>query len=155
MSKLNKRKAENVINFYSKIIAEGKPLNDLGRAELQEAQDYILSFNLKKSDRKRTAKRWKSDEDWVCEKFGLKREGHMKRGLSVPDGVNDLFSVEVTHTNKPLTFINKKLDEAKIHASQGRTPVAVVIQDGKPRDEGFWIVRIKHARDLHGKWEVN
>ena len=57
---------------------------------------------------KKISHRWKRAEDWwrkILEPDGWKVEGHMKRGVSCSDFHNEVFSLDITTTSKPLKFI--------------------------------------------------
>lgn len=98
-------------------------------------------------NRKRVERRWKADEDWGNAQLGLRRGGHMKRGLDVPDGTNDMFCVE--YTRKRIAFLQKEMNDAEAHATQGRIAVVVVFQPDLPRERGFAVVRFQDWQDLH------
>jgi len=128
--------------------------------ELTSKHEMILEqeradLDYKRLKRQKVAKKanklFKRDEDWVCEQLGLERQGHMKRGLPVADGVNEMFSVEVTRTNQSLAYIRGKIAEAKAHATLGRTPTVVIFQDDYDRNHGIVLTEFHNWRDLHGK----
>jgi len=114
------------------------------------AQEGVEKYHKRKA-RKKIDKRWKKDEDWVNEQFGLKRLGHMLRGLSVPDGVNEIFSVGVTN-KLSLKQLDKELMKLESQTIGGRTPAMACILKDKPRMEGLWVMRIRSAKELHGKY---
>ena len=144
-----------------KVLRDGlSPAEQKELEELTDRHEAILAQERADEDYKRIKRRkvakkvnkqFKRDEDWVCQQLGLEREGHMKRGLSCPDGVDDLFSVDVTRTKEKLSFIHHEMEDAKAHATQGRTPVVVIFQDGYDRNHGLVFVEFRNWRDLHGK----
>lgn len=130
--------------------------------ELADAQAELESIDLFKSleqDKKakeikkrikKVNRRFKRDEDWVNGQLGLKREGHMKRGISCPDGVSDMFSVDVTRTKNKLAFIRAEMADAKAHATNTRIPVVVIFQDDYERKHGMVVMEFQDFKDLHG-----
>lgn len=153
---------ERIDDLYDiKVIGRGLSPNE--KKELEElsarheailAQERVEAESKHQARRKvakKVNKQFKRDEDWTCEQLGLKREGHMKRGLPVPDGVDDMFSVDVTRTNQKLSFIRSEMADAKAHATQCRTPVVVIYQDGYEKRHGIVVLDFSDWRDLHGK----
>lgn len=130
--------------------------------ELEEAQTELYFIETKemidkygkatevKKQRRKVDKQFKRDEDWGNEQLGLKREGHMKRGISCPDGVSSMFSVDYTRTGQRLAFIEKEMKDAEKHATQSRVPVLVIFVNDKRREDGYAVMRFKNFRDLHG-----
>lgn len=137
-------------------------LNDIEKKELATAQaelesihdqELVEQFKKAKETKKRARKvnkQFKRDEDWVNEQLGLKREGHMKRGISCADGVNEMFSVDTTRTSAKLAFIRRELADAKKHVSNARTPIVVIFQDGHERKHGIVVMEFQDFKDLHG-----
>ena len=128
-------------------------LRELDVINEQEELEKAEKKKERKAQTRRISKRWKSAEDWVCNYLNLKRWGHLRRGVSCPDGVNALFSVDVTSTRRKLSFLNKELDDARMHAEAGRIPVVVILQEGKRREDGIVVLRMKDWRDLHAGGE--
>lgn len=108
----------------------------------------------KKRERSKKAKqvnrRWKRQEDWFCKRAGLKREGHMRRGVSCPDGVSDVFSVDITGTENKLAFLNNEMRDAEAHTTQSRISTLVIFQEDKELMDGFVIHRVRDWLNLHG-----
>jgi len=144
-----------------KILGEGLSLEEQKElAELTAKHETILKQERAEAKKKHQArsktakkvnKKFKKDEDWGCEQLGLERQGHMKRGLPVADGVDEVFSVEFTRTNQSLSYIRGKIAESVAHATQGRTPTVVIFQDGYDRNHGIVLTEFHNWRDLHGK----
>lgn len=150
LDKLSDKRRWKELTEQEQVLFDGYN-DELAIMELQE-QGLLKDDDMKKKRaRKKVDKRWKSAEDWVCERLGLKREGHMKRGVSCADGINNMFSVDVTSTKRKLVFVNGELDDAKAHATQGRTPVVVIFQVGKRREEGIVCLRFWNFEEICGK----
>lgn len=145
---------KDLFTTFGLTLAERKEL-DTAQTELVAIHDQELAGQAKKAKEtkkriRKVNKQFKRDEDWVNEQLGLKREGHMKRGISCPDGVNNMFSVDVTRTKSKLAFIRQEMADAKEHASNARTPIVVIFQDGYERKHGIVIMEFQDWRDLHG-----
>lgn len=117
----------------------------------QQERDKVEAGRLVRRKRaKKVNKQFKRDEDWLCEQLGLKREGHMKRGISCADGVNEMFSYDATRTTKKLSYLRGELADAKAHATQCRTPVVVIFQNDYERKHAMVLLDFSHWVDLHG-----
>jgi len=160
------QKKEELYSIVDRLVDKGLLGGGLIRAEREElatAQNELESIRLlesveeakkAKETKKRIRKvnkRFKRDEDWVNEQLGLKREGHMKRGIACADGVSDMFSVDVTRTKEKLVFIRKEMADAKAHATNTRTPIVVIFQDDYERKHGIVAMEFQDFKDLHGK----
>lgn len=117
---------------------------------LEKVKQEAIEKEEKRRKHKKTEGRWKKSEDIVCADLGLRRMGHIRRGVSCPDGVNDMFSVDVTDTSNKCAFIERELVDAQAHSSLGRTPVVIIFRKGKSRRDGYAIERYGDFVDLHG-----
>lgn len=131
-----------------------KRAHELGQEMKKQA---TIEKEEKKARHRKTEGRWKKSEDIVCADLGLKRMGHIRRGVSCPDGVNDMFSVDVTDTANKCAFQEKELIDAEAHSSQGRTPLVIIFRKGELRKNGHVLMRYSDCVDLFGaiRGEVN
>jgi len=109
----------------------------------------------KATKKKSQQARWKRAEVWLYKqlegKLGLKRWGHIRRGTSCPDLVDELFSYDVTTTNNKLAFVENELRDAEQHAAHTtRTALLFIFPNGKQFKEGYVVYRVKDWLDMHG-----
>jgi len=100
--------------------------------------------------RYKIAQRWKADEDYYCKDLGLKRLGHIRRGIACADGENDVFSVDITES-KGLKFLDKELNDAQAHASEGRLPLVITRLLQKDRGDAIVSMRYRDFKAWFGE----
>jgi len=115
-------------------------------------------LEIKSTKRKRLMAHWKRAEDWLYKqlegKQGLKRWGHIRRGTSCPDLVDNLFSYDVTVTSNKLAYLTKEMGDAAFHAAhagEGRTPVLFIFPNDRSNKEGFVVYYVRDWLCLYGK----
>ena len=102
-----------------------------------------------KMSRSKIDKRWKADEDYYCKDLGLKRLGHIRRGVACADGENDVFSVDITES-KGLKFLDKELIDAQAHTSGDRLPLVITRLLQKDRGDAIVSMRYRDFRAWFG-----
>jgi len=121
----------------------------LGLLEIDKSAVKVEARQVIKKRMRKINKQFKRDEDWGNAQLGLERQGHMRRGLAYPDGVDAMFSVEYTRTKQALAYIRGKMSEAIGHATELRVPIVVIFQDGYKRSDAVVVLRFRDFKELH------
>lgn len=107
-----------------------------------------------KKAKKKIDKRFKADEDWWANRQAkdYKRWGHIRRGTDCADGVDPLFSYDITGTKKPLAWLKGEMRDAEYHAALsggGRMPILVIFPKDRDRKKGFVVMLVEDWLNTH------
>ncbi len=101
-------------------------------------------------------KDWKACEHRVAALLGGERVpvSRRERGHS-PDISHGCFSIEVKSRKRLPAWIEEALRQAEACAQDGRLPIAVLHQEGRPYADFLVVLRLKDFADYHPRGEGN